>query len=107
MHIEVCNWLQIKGEMTAASTSVNLLLPEAPVDVFLHLKTHFGQQKLLLQKEPCEQDAQVLKTRLASVAVEYQLQRAVFAAAACLISDNKETHQKGREILNVVDRLEG
>ncbi|KAL0053582.1 hypothetical protein WJX82_007877 [Trebouxia sp. C0006] len=99
--------LTIKGEMTAASTSVNLLLPEAPVDVFLHLKTHFGQQKLLLQKEPCEQDAQVLKARLASVAVEYQLQRAVFAAAAGLISDNKETHQKGREILNVVDRLEG
>ena len=99
--------MQIKGELNAANTSVDLLLPEAPVDVFLHLKTHFGQQKVLLQKEPCEQDAQVLKTRLASVAVEYQLQRAVFAAAACLISGNKETQQKGRGILDVVDRLEG
>ena len=81
--------------------------PMAPVDIFLYLETHFGEQRILLQKEPCEQDAKALKTRLASGAVEHQLQRAIMSAVSCLACDSEETMQKGQNVLNAIDRLEG
>ena len=76
---------------------------DAPVDVFLHLSTHFGQQRVFLQKEQPEQDAQGLKTRLASGSIENQLQRAILTAASRLVSGD---FGAGLEILNAIDTLE-
>ena len=92
----------------SAGTNLSPLPPEpkASVDIYLHLRTHFGQQKVLLQKVLHEQDAQALKTRLASGAMEDQLQRAILWATSCMASANAETQQSGREILDIIDTLE-
>lgn len=98
--------LQVKGKVLAENLLP--LPPEAdtPVDVYLHLTTHFGQQKVFLRKEPPEQDAQGLKTRLASSSIESQVQRAVMWAASCLASGDLAIKKAGLEILDVIHTLE-
>ncbi|DBA68875.1 TPA: hypothetical protein ACH3X2_013354 [Trebouxia sp. C0005] len=98
--------LTVKGKVLAENFVI--LPPEAnaPVDVFLLLSTHFGQQRVFLHKEQPEQDAQGLKTRLASGSIENQLQRAVLYAASRLVSVDSSSQRAGLEILNVIDNLE-
>lgn len=80
--------------------------PNAPVDVVLHLSTHFGDQMVLLRKGLQEQDAQALQTRLASGGIEDQLRRAILWAASCLASAEPESQATGKEILELIDTLE-
>ena len=99
--------LQVKGKVIAGQDFQPLPPePNAQVDVFLHLDTHFGQHKVLLKKEQQEQDAQALKARLASGGIADQLQRAILWAASCLVSANDQTQKTGAEILNIIDNLE-
>lgn len=79
---------------------------KGPTQYCSHFRTYFGRQKVLLQKGLHEQDAQALKTRLASEAIEDQIQRAVLWATSCMASTNAETQQRGREILDIIDALE-
>lgn len=104
---DVTQMLQVKGKVLAGQNFLPLP-PEADaqVDVFLYHSTHFGQQKVLLHKEQPEQDAQGLKTRLASGNIEHQLQRAVLWAASRLVSGSSDTQQTGVEMLKVIDTLE-
>lgn len=98
--------LQVKGKVLAENF---LPLPpeaDAPVDVHLHLTTHFGQQRVFLRKEQPEQDARGLKTRLASGSIESQVQRAVMWAASCLASGDLGINKAGFEILDVIHMLE-
>ncbi len=92
--------MQVNGKVIGGEDGMFPLPPEptAPVDVFFYLNTHFGDLKICLQKEPYEEDAQVLKGRLASGAVEYQLQRAILSAATCLMSGMKKTEGDEAEV---------
>ena len=98
--------LQVKGRVLAENFVPMPPEADAPVDVFLHLTTHFGKQRVFLQKEQPEQDAQGLQTRLASGSIENQLQRAVLWAASCLVSGDMGSHQAGLDILSIMDTLE-
>ena len=99
--------IQVMGKIAARTECLPLPPePNAPVDVYLHLSTHFGHQKLLLHKGQHEQDAQALQTRLASGAIEDQLQRAVLWAASCMAASNTQTQRKAKEILDIIDALE-
>lgn len=55
---DVSDVWQVKGKVLAENFAPLPPEADAPVDVFLHLSTHFGQQRVFLQKMQPEQDAQ-------------------------------------------------
>lgn len=72
----------------------------------MRLETFFESRKIRLQLEQSEDDAQELKTKLASAEVNCVLKRAVLWAASGLASKSELFLQKGREVLDEIDVLE-
>ena len=84
--------------------------PSKEVVVELCLSTHFtADRKVTLtgnRVQPAEQDKESLRSRVASVEITSQLQRAVLMAACCLNCEDEATQDRGLNILDLVDDVE-
>lgn len=100
--------MQVHGEVVQSPDGMKVLPPEESSRVSAHLfiETPFEQRRMTLQRELHEEDVHAVKYRLASGAIEEQLQRAILYAASCLGSKNKELCRVGAEVLECVEQLE-
>ena len=99
---------QVRGTVDNAAGHLPVLPPETAsrVSVHLTLETHFEKRQMVLERGLHQEDAEAITHRLASGAIEDQLQKAVMHALYCLASESEEFQRMGKDVLQHIDVLE-